>query len=77
MKVNPQTASITHIYDGEEVVSVLTMDGADQVWLATFGCPLIAQLFVDKIKRYDVLRVPPPDSRGFVGKSKAIPTGGR
>lgn len=71
MKVNAKTAAVTHIYDGEEMVSALTMDGQDNIWLATFGCARLAAQFVRILKMLGVIDVPVPDYRQFVGKSKA------
>lgn len=44
MKCHPDTLSVTHIFDGEEVVS----GGADgQEWVATFASVIDAEHFID------------------------------
>ena len=46
-EVTPNTLSVTHIFDGEEVVS-----GGDdgQVWIATFSTPAYAKAFVEYLQ---------------------------
>lgn len=48
-KVNPSTLSVTHIYDGEEVVT-----GGDdgQTWIATFADRSMAAHFVSYAKAH-------------------------
>lgn len=70
MKLDPSTVAVTHIYDGEEVVDALTMDGADSVWIATFGCARLAAQFVRMLQMLGDIDVPAPDSRMYVGKRK-------
>lgn len=47
--VNPETLSVTHIFDGEEVVT-----GGDdgQVWIATFANKAVAESFCDQQRQY-------------------------
>lgn len=50
VRVDPSSLSVTHICDGEEVVT-----GGDdgQTWVATFASRLAADMFLDVVKATD------------------------
>lgn len=77
MKLDPKSVAITHIYDGEEVVDALTLDGKTQVWLATFGSARLAAQFVRMLQLLGDIDVPEPDRRMYVGKCRLVNTVGR
>lgn len=70
MKIQTSSLTLTHIYDGEEVVS----GGEDgQAWVATFcSRTLAAEFILDKQSRFETLEVPEEEMpRLFVAKRRS------
>jgi hypothetical protein len=55
MRIDTDTLGITHIFDGEEVVT----GGVDgQVWIATFSCPVLARMFITGCRQLQTIDIP-------------------
>lgn len=70
MRINTNTLSVTHVFDGEEIVT----GGEDgQTWVATFGTAMLAQMFVTSCQRSPWIEVAEPTefkfSRRYVPKT--------
>lgn len=65
MRIDTDSLTVTHVYDGEEVV---TGGPEGQAWVATFSSANLARMFITDCKRMPTIDVPEDDERLFVAK---------